>query len=420
MRLTACLAGLLLAVPALAGVRLTPEQGDLQAWVERSSPGTTLVLAPGIYRGPLVIDRPLTLQGEEGAVIDGGGHGSVLSVRAADVTVEGLELRRSGSDLGALDAGIFVAEQSARVRLLNNRLSDVAFGIWLDKGREVQVRGNRIEGNQRLRSQDRGNGIHLFASDECLIENNSIRHVRDGIYIDTSSRNRLVGNRLSELRYGIHYMNSNDNEVRGNRTRHTRTGYALMQSRNLEVHDNWSEDDENYGLLLNFITHSSIVGNRILRARNAEGGAAIDGSEGKGLFIYNSLYNDIRDNLVEGSDLGIHLTAGSEENRLYGNRFIANRTQVKYVSNREQEWSYGGRGNYWSDYLGWDMDGDGLGDRPYQPNDGVDKLLWRYPEARVLMNSPAIETLRWVQRQFPVLRPPGVRDSHPLMGRVWP
>ena len=101
--------------------------------------------------------------------------------------------------------------------------------------------------------------------------------------------------------------------------------------------------------------------------------------------------------------------------RIYGNAFIGNRVQVKYVATRHQEWSQRGRGNYWSDYIGWDLDSDGVGDHPYEPNDAVDKLLWKYPIARVLMNSPAVETLRWVQQQFPVLRPQGVRDSYPLM-----
>jgi nitrous oxidase accessory protein len=85
------------------------------------------------------------------------------------------------------------------------------------------------------------------------------------------------------------------------------------------------------------------------------------------------------------------------------------------VASREQEWSHEGRGNFWSDYLGWDLDADGVGDRHYEPNDAVDKLLWKYPLARLLMNSPAVQALRWVQREFPVFRSPGVRDSHPLM-----
>ena len=78
-----------------------------------------------------------------------------------------------------------------------------------------------------------------------------------------------------------------------------------------------------------------------------------------------------------------------------------------------------GRGNYWSDYLGWDRNDDGVGDVAYEPNDNVDRLLWLYPQVRLLMNSPSIELLRWVQRAFPVIKSPGVQDSYPLM-RVAP
>jgi hypothetical protein len=57
----------------------------------------------------------------------------------------------------------------------------------------------------------------------------------------------------------------------------------------------------------------------------------------------------------------------------------------------------------------------GLGDVAYEPNDNVDRLLWLYPQVRLLMNSPSIEVLRWVQRAFPGVKSPGVQDSHPLM-----
>ena len=112
--------------------------------------------------------------------------------------------------------------------------------------------------------------------------------------------------------------------------------------------------------------------------------------------MYNSLFNTISNNLFLESDLGIHLTAGSEDNQFSGNAFVNNKEQVKYVANRKQDWSYAGRGNYWSDYLGWDMDGDGIGDTEYEPNDGIDKLLWKFPAAKLLLNSPAVEMLRWV------------------------
>jgi nitrous oxidase accessory protein len=119
--------------------------------------------------------------------------------------------------------------------------------------------------------------------------------------------------------------------------------------------------------------------------------------------------------VVDTAEIGIHLTAGSENIEIYGNSFINNPTQVKYVSNKLQEWSKNGQGNYWSNYLGWDMDNNGIGDAIFEPNDGIDKLVWQYPEMKMLMDSPAILMLRWVQKQFPVLKPPGVKDSYPLM-----
>jgi nitrous oxidase accessory protein len=75
-------------------------------------------------------------------------------------------------------------------------------------------------------------------------------------------------------------------------------------------------------------------------------------------------------------------------------------------------------GNYWSNYGGWDQGGDGVGDIVYEANDVVDRLNWQYPLVKLLLNSPAIQTLHFVARQFPVLRAPSVIDKHPRM-RPW-
>ncbi|HEB99681.1 MAG TPA: nitrous oxide reductase family maturation protein NosD [Thiotrichales bacterium] len=413
------LAWLLAATANAAVIQARPEGQPLQALLESAAPGDHIRLAPGVYRVNLVIDRALELSGEEGAVLDGGGEGDVIRVRSPGVVIRNLVIRRSGRNLTAMNAGIFVERQAKGVLIHDNVFEDNLFGIWLDACREPRIIGNRIHGNPAIRSQDRGNGVHLYAVHGGLVRGNEIWETRDGIYIDTSVDNRLEDNFLHDLRYGVHYMYSHRNRVTGNRTLRTRTGFALMQSRELTVVGNRSEHDLNYGILMNYITYSTIADNRVVGTRRGQayvtGGAGVAGAEGKALFIYNSQFNEIRGNVLEGADIGIHLTAGSEDNRIHGNAFIGNRTQVKYVATRPQEWSQEGRGNYWSDYLGWDLDADGIGDRPYEPNDAVDKLLWRYPMVRVLMNSPAVETLRWVQSQFPVLKPQGVRDSYPLM-----
>lgn len=388
----------------------TIENLPLQATAE----GWTL--PAGNYQGQFRIEQPIHLRCEAGATLESGGQGSVLSIAARNVTVEGCALRNWGTNLTNMDAAIFVEDTASQVVLRNNDLRGPGFGIWLDATREVLVEGNYVEGEERLRSQDRGNGIHLINTKHSQVIGNHVRYSRDGIYLGNADNNLIKDNLMEDMRFGVHYMFSQGNEVTGNLTRRTRTGYALMQSRQLTVTNNRSEDDRNYGILMNFINYSTIKDNFVTNVQyGLTGDEEVKGGEGKALFIYNAQFNTIQGNHFENSNLGIHLTAGSENNKISNNAFINNETQVKYVAVRTQEWSHEGRGNYWSDYLGWDRNGDGMGDIPYEPNDNVDRLLWMYPQVRLLMNSPAIQVLRWVQRAFPVVRMQGVQDSHPLM-----
>ena len=372
------------------------------------------LLPAGEYTGHFVIDRSITLVCAPGAVLRAGGRGNVLNVRAPDAAVQDCALRDWGINLTDMDSAIFVERTAKNARIENNHTQGQGFGIWVDATPGVRIIGNRVEGDDSVRTQDRGNGIHLFAVKNNEIVGNEIWHVRDGIYIEAADDNLIQGNRLRDMRYGVHYMFSNRNRVLDNLTERTRTGYALMQSRQLTVIGNRSIKDQNYGILMNYITYSTLHDNLVVDVQPGatDGDTMISGAEGKALFIYNSLFNKLHDNRFERSALGIHLTAGSEDNQIHSNAFIDNRQQVKYVAIRTQEWSHEGRGNFWSDYLGWDRNDDGRGDVPY---DNVDRLLWMYPQVRLLMNSPSIELLRWVQRAFPVIKSPGVQDTHPLM-----
>jgi len=134
----------------------------------------------------------------------------------------------------------------------------------------------------------------------------------------------------------------------------------------------------------------------------------------RGLFLYNAEYNVIRGNLVIDNHVGAHVWAGSVRNEVDGNDFVGNREQVRYVAARDERWGLKS-GNYWSNYLGWDRDGDGIGDLPYEATDAVDRLTWRHPVVKVLLASPAVQTLRLVARQFPLLREPSIVDPNPRM-----
>ncbi len=393
---------------------------DLQQQLDIAQDGDQIILDAGVYLGNFIINKSLELSGQQGAIIDGQAQGHTLEINAKNVVIQNLRIQNWGHNLTTLDAGVFVNTLAENALIKNNELIGNSSGIWVDATPNIQILNNTIEGNEAVRSPDRGNGIHLYNVKGALVKGNEVWHTRDGIYMDTSNGNELNGNYLHDLRYGIHYMYSYTNIVTKNHTKNTRTGYALMQSKFLTVTDNISENDVNYGMLLNFITKSTIKNNRVIGVQNMRNTQMKHAQqryqpEGKALFIYNSLFNEIHNNILAESDIGIHLTAGSEDNTFTGNSFISNTKQVKYVANRTQDWSLNQRGNYWSDYLGWDMDGDGKGDVAYEPNDGIDRLLWKYPTAKLLFNSPAIEILRWVQRQFPVLKSPGIKDSYPLM-----
>lgn len=377
--------------------------GDgLKQALAAAASGDVLILRRGIHGGPVVVSSPLTLRGERGAIVDGAGRGSVITVTAAGVTIRGLIVRRSGASLQKMHAGIFLTESAHGALIEGNRLQGNLFGIYLLGPRNAIVRGNVILGRRDLRVNERGNGIQLWRTPGSKIIGNDIRYGRDGIYTDTSRNNVFRGNRFRDLRFAIHYMYTNRSIIADNISIGNSIGYAIMYSRNLRITGNLSQGDRDYGLFFNY-TNGSVVQGNVVR------GSA------KCVFIYNANKNQFRANLFNGCGIGVHFTAGSEANTITGNGFIGNRRQVKYVGTRSLDWSKDGRGNFWSDNIAFDLDGDGIADTAYRPNDMIDRIVWAHPSAKVLLNSPAAKMLRWAQSRFPALYPGGVVDSAPLM-----
>jgi nitrous oxidase accessory protein len=411
-----------------------PDQ-PLQALLDRARDGDVIELAPGVYKGAIRIDRPLVLTGREGAMLDGGGVGNVVTVTAPDVTVRGIAIRGSGRDLQAMNSGIFLQKTAERATIANNRLAENLFGVYVHGAAGSNIVRNAIEGLRGGRLNEAGNGISLWNAPDVTIADNNFRYGRDGIFAISSRKDRFVGNRFEQLRFAIHYMYTDDSEVSDNLSIGNHVGYAIMFSKRLVIRGNISEHDRDRGFLFNYANYAEIDGNRVTGGPlGAVGDVAEESPDDerdmmpetkrqqvlwngpeKCVFIYNTNHNKFRNNWFEGCQIGVHFTAGSEGNEITGNAFIGNRSQVKYVGTRDLDWSRSGRGNYWSDNPAFDLNGDGIADTAYRPNDLVDRVLWTSPSAKVLINSPAVQVLRWAQAQFPALLPGGVIDSHPLM-----
>lgn len=374
---------------------------SIAAAILAAKAGDTVKVARGHYEEHLLIDKPLRLVGSDRPTLSGGERGDVIRVKSPDVLIEGFIIRDSGADLTAQNAGIYVEPGSHRIAVRNNALVYNLFGVWLEKLQDPEVSGNRITGKRDLSSARRGNGIQLYNTTGARIIGNHISYARDGIYVDVSHHAVFRGNTLHDLRYGTHYMNSNDNLWEDNETYHNRGGLALMEVRRQTVRNNRAWGNVDHGIMLRTIVDSVIENNVVA-------------GNGRGFFIYDAEYNVLRGNRIIGNRVGAHVSAGAIHNEVDGNDFIGNREQVRYVASRDEAWGQK-RGNYWSNYAGWDGNGDGTGDVPYEANDLVDRLTWQFPLVKLLLNSPAVHSLRLIARQFPLLRSPSIVDAQPRM-----
>ncbi|MFT0547709.1 nitrous oxide reductase family maturation protein NosD [Allopusillimonas ginsengisoli] len=398
---------LLCAGPAgglLAATHTVAAGDDLQVVIDAAEPGDVLLLAPGNYAGNIVVSKPLTLEGPESrqAIIAGTRKGRTVWVKGEHVTLRNLTVTLSGLSLPDMDAGIFLDRTAHKALIENNDVLDNSVGVYVWGPTDALVRNNRIVGNKDLRMAERGNGVTLWNSPGSQIMGNHISYGRDGIFVNTSKNNRFENNHFSNLRYGVHYMNADNSQVVNNVSEGNDIGYAIMYSKYIEATGNASINDREQGLMFNYANQSIITGNAVI------------GSQ-KCVFIYNANNNRIQNNHFEACGIGVHFTAGSTGNTITGNAFVGNRNQVKYVGTRHMDWSDEGRGNYWSDNSAFDLDGDGIADTAYRPNDIIDQVVWRAPSAQLLLNSPAVSLVRWAQTQFPAILPGGVIDSAPLM-----
>ena len=398
----ACAALLGLATPWAWAATVSVQPGqDLQAAITAAEPGDVVEVQRGHYRTNLLIDKPLTLRGLGRPTVDGGLQGDTIRVTAPDVVIEGLIVRDSGSSLKDQNAGIYLYPGAHRAVVRNNDLTYNLFGLWIEKANDVLIENNLITGKRDLNSAQRGNGIQLYNTQRAQILNNNISFVRDALYVDVSHHAIFRGNKLHHSRYGTHYMTSYYNLWENNDTYYNRGGLALMEVRDQTVRNNRAWGNSDHGIMLRSVQDAVVEGN-VVAGNN------------RGFFIYDVEYATLKNNLVVDNVVGVHLSAGSTRNVVEGNDFIGNREQVRYVGARDEPWGVES-GNHWSNYLGWDRNDDGVGDVRYEANDMVDRLSWRHPSMKLLLASPAVQALRLVGQQFPVLRVPSVVDPKPRM-----
>jgi nitrous oxidase accessory protein len=377
------------------------EASSLQARVDAAVPGATLEVGPGEYRGDLCLDKPVRLVGRGRPRLVGSGSGSVVRVRAADVTVEGFDVDGlGGGDLGRDASGIHVAAPRATVR--GCRIVNALFGVYLREAHGSAVLGCFIRGIPGKDPGEKGSGIHAWNTQGFRFEGNEIVDVRDGFYIQSSSGGTIRGNRARDLRYGLHYMFSDDNLFEDNLFANGAAGTALMYSRRIVFRRNRFVHNRGFasvGLL--FKACDEVLAEDNLVADNA-----------RGIFLEGSYDNVFRRNVVAGSDAAIVLYDSCARNRFEGNSFVSNMSPLNLVGRRTDTVFVG---NYWSDADALDLDGDGRGDRPYRLSSVFDHFRDNLTAADLMAQGFGAAALGVAERTFPVLRLVPVEDPAPLV-----
>lgn len=382
------------------------EHPSFQALVDATEPNGTLVPPPGIYSGPVIIDSPITIDGRGEVTIDAGGKGSVIYIDTDGTIIKNLHLTNSGDSHNDIDSGVQVRGNFNVIK--DNKIDNCLFGIDLQQSEHNIIRRNHIS-SKPVELGVRGDSVRLWYSFYNKITDNIIRDSRDMV-VWYSANNTIARNDSRHGRYSLHFMYSRFNDVDSNHYEHNSVGIFLMYSDSVVVRNNYiayANGPTGMGIGFKETSDVEISNNKILYCAT-------------GLYIDVSPYdpdatNRIHDNVIAFTNIAIDFLNDWKGNIFKNNAFKGNQTQISVAGGdtaNRNVW----QGNYWDDYEGFDIDGDGIGDKPYELYSYADRIWMDVPAARFLQGTPVMAVLDFLERLAPFSTPDMlVRDKSPLM-----
>ena len=379
----------------------------IQQAIDDAEPGDTIRVEPGSHAGNVVLSKSLTLEGLARPIILGEGQGSVVTVTADGCTVRGFIIEHSGGMLEEENSGVLLKSNGNKIE--QNELRDILFGVYVFASNDNVISDNLIRGRDSIEIGERGAGIHIWNSLRNTLTGNTILAARDGMYLQNASNSVIRGNRISDLRYGLHYMYSNDNIFEENIFENNVAGAAIMYSRRIRFRRNrflHNRGFSSFGIL--FQDDEDIL---------AEDNLIVDNAVG--IFMESLRGSVFRRNLVAANDTAIEAFSSASGNTFQWNNFIENLSPLWVIGKETStHWNGPGSGNYWSEYDGYDLDADGIGDVPFKIQNVFEHLEGNYPRLRLYLLSPAAQALELAEKVFPIIEGSREFDHYPLMKPV--
>ena len=380
------------------------KHNSLKEAIKTAVVGDTILVKKGTYKEyNIVVDKPLTIIGEDYPVIDGEDQGEILRIVADSVTIDGLFIINVGTSYTSDHAAIRVV-RSENFLIQNVVLEKLFFGIYIEKSNNGKVYNNKVIGDAQD-EYNSGNGIQLWHSKNVIVEHNVVQKVRDGIYLEFSD-NIIINENTStnNLRYGLHFMFSNDDLYTNNVFENNGAGVAVMFSKRIKMYNNTFKKNWGtaaFGLLLKEINDAEIKNNVF-----EENTVAIN-IEGSNRVVYAN--NDFISN-----GYALKVLGACYANTFENNNFLYNSFDVSYHGRINDNVF---QSNYWSGYTGYDLDKDGIGDVPYRPVKLFSYIVNKTPETIILMRSLFIDILDFSEKVSPVFTPDNLLDMTPQINR---
>ena len=435
----------------MPGMAENPSQHSTQVLrdqLARTPSGGTLTVPAGVYRGALVIDRPVTLVGVGHPVIRGDGTGTVMTIRAAGTTVRDLMIEGSGPGPVGNPAGVSVQADHVVVKGLHIR--DTYTGIWVEGAKDAQIIDNTIEGRKMVAGSGgtpapmhdemagdmsgmsmgaahgtpkagRGDGVSLFNAVRPVVAGNSITDVRDGVYLAYGSGTRIECNSVVGSRYAIHSMYGKTVTIAENHFATNQSGPVMMYGGPVTLQGNVIRDQHSaatgFGVLLLDVSGARLLGNVLVSNRV---GLQIEGPLG------DSRPTSVELNTIALNQIGVGLYPTADAT-LTKNSLVENTVQVLGLGpdggGGDSRWSSGGVGNYWSNYRGFERSsrsgGVSVGAIPHVEGAAAGRLLAGDPTLLALASSPAFTLLRAVEQRS-AGQHPVVVDRFPIVDSISP
>lgn len=366
----------------------------LQPLIDAAPEGSVVTVPDGIWAGPVVISKRLTVQGSGATVVTGNGSGTVITVSAPGSVLRALRITGSGSSHDAMDAAVLVEADEVRVEQCT--LDDVLFGVFVKAAKNGLVCGNVI-GSKLEDHSLRGDGVRVWNGSGNRVFGNDVVNARD-VTLANARDNLVSHNRIRGGRYGLQLVFAPHNTIEDNLVDSNLTGIAVLYSNDVVIRRNvvqHSRGVSGTGLTFKESGQAIVEDNDVVHC--AVGARTNSPTSPDAIISFSR--NRFAHNIA-----GMDFYGENGGHVIHGNRFERNLTQVTVsaaMSARGNDW----KDNAWDDYEGFDRDGDGVGDTPHDVYAFADRIWQETPQATFFRNAPALELLDFLERLAPFASP---------------